>query len=254
MPEKHYNIHYLEGTALVLKNIKENSYKPFAGIEEGFILDLGCGPGIDAINIAKILGQQVKVTGIDHDPVMIDKAKASAQVVPNVDFILSEAYPVPFDDQSVDGARAERLLQHLKEPAALVAEAYRVLRPGSPFVIVETDWSSLSFYNADISTAKKVNDYLTGRKVNNGAVARETSNLLKGSHFKNISLEVYPFVVRSFQEIFTYLLIDQSLTEMKDKGYMTEDEHAAFIKDLEEAEASGYFVCTINLIIASAVK
>lgn len=254
MAEKHYNINYLEGTALVLKNLKENSYKPFLGINSGIVLDLGCGTGIDAINLAKALGPEVKVKGIDHDSVMIGKAIDSSAGVQNVEFLVAEAHPIPYEDASARGARAERLLQHLKEPDKLIRDVYRVLQPGSPFVIVETDWSSMSFYNNDPAVAGKVNAYLTEKKVNKGAVARELTWNLKASGFQDIALEVFPFVVRSVQEIFAYLLIDQSLREMQGKNLLSQSEYEQFLQDLEDAEKGNYFACTLNLIIASAVK
>ena len=254
MPEKHYNINYLEGTALILKNIKENSYKPFTAVKEGKVVDLGCGPGIDAINLSSLLGEKVHVTGIDHDPVMIEKARSSASGVSNIDFVIAEAYPVPFEDEAIEGARAERLLQHLQEPEVLTKEVYRVLKPEGSFVVVETDWSSLSFYNADRTTAGKVNEYLTDKKVKNGAVARQLTGLLHASGFKDITLEIYPFVVRSVREIYAYLLIDQSLKEMLDKGFLSASEYNSFVHSLEEAESKGFFSCTLNLVIASGKK
>lgn len=254
MSEKHYNINYLEGTALVLKSLKENSYKPFQHIKEGRILDLGCGTGIDAINLATVLGPNVSVTGIDHDAAMIEKARASAKDVQNIEFRVAEVYPIAQQDSSAQGARAERLLQHLKEPAELIKDVYRVLEPEAPFVIVETDWSSLTFYNNDPVVAKKVSAYLTDQKVNNGAVARELTYGLKTAGFRDISFEVFPFVVKTVQEIFAYLLIDQSLQEMREKGLLTPGEYELFMEDLLSAEAGTYFACTLNLVIASAVK
>lgn len=254
MSEKHYNINYLEGTALVLKSLKENSYKPFQHIKEGRIIDLGCGTGIDAINLATVLGPDVSVTGIDHDASMIEKARASSKDLQNIGFKVAEVCPIAEHDSSVQGARAERLLQHLKEPASLINEVYRILEPEAPFVIVETDWSSLTFYNNDPVAAKKVSTYLTDQKVNKGAVARELTHGLRAAGFKDISFEVFPFVVKTVQEIFAYLLIDQSLLEMREKGLLTPQEYELFMEDLQRAESGKYFVCTLNLVIASAVK
>ncbi len=254
MSDKHYGISYLEGTASVLKNLKEYSYNSFRHIPQGAILELGCGTGFDAVNLANLLGSGVKVTGIDHDPQMIEKAKASGIDTLNVDFILSEVNPIPFDGSSLDGVRTERLIQHLSEPIQVINEIYRVLKPGRPLVIVETDWGSLSFYNADIDIEKKVNRYLTREKVNNGAAAKQLTGYLENAGFRNIRLEIFPFVLKSLKDAFTYLLIDQSLAEMKSSGELSNEEFTAFTFSLQRADAGNYFACSINLVVISAEK
>ncbi|RXF71707.1 methyltransferase domain-containing protein [Arcticibacter tournemirensis] len=254
MSDKHYDISYLEGTASILKKLKEYSYNPFTAILKGTVLELGCGTGIDAINLGNLLGKEVKIVGIDHDSRMIDKAISAAADNENVEFILSEASPIPFEDATLSGIRTERLIQHLKEPQKVINEAYRVLKPGQPLVIVETDWSNLSFYNADTAIEGKVSRYLTDEKINNGRAARQLTGYLEKAEFKNIKLEVFPFVLKSLKEVFTYLLIDQSLTEMKSKGYLNAEEYDSFIASLQRADSNHYFACSMNLVVASALK
>lgn len=254
MSEKHYDINYLEGTATVLKKLKERSYNPFLTISDGTIIDLGCGTGADAINLAKLLGDKVTVTGIDHDPQMIEKAVTSAGGIQNINFILSEAASIPFTDSSVAGVRTERLIQHLKEPQKTFHDIYRILKPEHPLVIVETDWYNLSFYNIDIQTEAKVNYYLTHKKINNGTAARELTRNLENTGFRNIRLEIFPFVLKSLNEINMYLLIDQSLKEMKDLGHLTTDEYNSLLSSMERADSGGYFACSINLVVVSALK
>lgn len=254
MADKHYDIGYLEGTASVLKNLKEYSYNPFTTIGQGQILDIGCGTGADAINLASLAGPGVKVTGIDHDPLMIGKAKDSAAGIENIEFILSEVYPLPFKEAAVDGVRTERLIQHLKEPQMTIDDVYRVLKPGSPFVITETDWANLSFYNTESIIEKKVSYYLTEKKINNGWAARQLTTYLERAGFNHIKLEIFPFVLRSLNEIFTYLLIDQSLAEMSNLGYLGTEEADALHESLKRADQNNYFACSINLVVASALK
>ncbi|RYE13639.1 MAG: methyltransferase domain-containing protein [Rickettsiales bacterium] len=125
MQTKHYTINYLEKTGSFLKNLKEISYLPFKDLQEGIVLDLGCGTGADVINLAQITQNRVKVIGIDHDPILIDKALSnSASDSTDVEFILSEVYSIPFENNSIVGIRAERLLQHLIEPEKLIKEVY----------------------------------------------------------------------------------------------------------------------------------
>src|ERR1700761_8629483 len=105
MSNKHYNISYLEDTGRFLKTLKEQSYQPFSNISAGTIIDLGCGTGMDVSNMGKMIGESVKVVGIDHDENMLHKGRTSYADQQNIEFIQTEASEIPFESESIDGLR-----------------------------------------------------------------------------------------------------------------------------------------------------
>jgi ubiquinone/menaquinone biosynthesis C-methylase UbiE len=253
MANKHYNISYLEETGKVLKDLKRQSYSPFIAFNKGTVIDMGCGTGFDVVNMAS-LNNKVKVIGIDHDPVMIEKATASASAAPNAQFILCEADDTPYKDGSVDGLRAERLIQHLEQPEKVIREMYRILKKDHPLLIVETDWRSLSLYNENVDIEEKLNRYLTREKVNNGSAARKLNSYLRDNKFRDIQIEIFPFVVKSLKEANEYLWIGYILKEMEEKKYIDQQEYSLFKSSLEEADKKNYFACSINLVVVSCIK
>lgn len=254
MSQKHYDISYLEDTAKLLGNLKKHSYEPFQQLSTGTIADLGCGTGIDAINMAKSLNPEVKVIGLDHDPQMIEKATASSEDIENVEFVLSEVYPLTYEDSAFAGLRAERLLQHLKNTETVIDEMHRVLAVDAPLVIVETDWQSLSFYNGDAATQKKITTYLTEEKINNGLAAKKLTTYLGQAGFRKIGLEIFPFVLRTYKEACDYIWIDRIVNEMSEKNYISGIECETFISTLKDADAQQHFGCAINIVVASCIK
>jgi SAM-dependent methyltransferase len=84
MDTKHYGAGYLMDTGDFLKQLKIHSYTPFNTIKEGVVVDLGCGTGMDAINLANMLGHNVLVVGLDHDKALIEHAKTSSVEVINL--------------------------------------------------------------------------------------------------------------------------------------------------------------------------
>jgi ubiquinone/menaquinone biosynthesis C-methylase UbiE len=254
MAEKHYDINYLQNSRRLLLNLKEASYTYFNEIDKGIIIDLGCGAGKDVIELAKTIGKNAKVIGVDHDPIMLEQGVNDAQDINNVEFILSEAYPLPFANEAIAGLRTERVIQHLKEPQIVSDEIYRILKPGSPFVIIETDWHSLSFYTEFTEVQKSVNKYLTDTKINNGFAARKLTGYLKTSKFRNIKFEIHPFVLGTLEEANEYLWVEKMVKEAAEKGYITNDEHCHFYSALQQADNEHYFACSINLVVASCIK
>jgi SAM-dependent methyltransferase len=90
------------------------------------VLDLGCRSG--AFTRHFLEGNDV--VGVDVDRAALEKAHALGieTVAANVED------PLPFDDQSFEAVVAGELLEHVRFPDALVAEAERVLRPAGVFV------------------------------------------------------------------------------------------------------------------------
>lgn len=85
----------------------------------GRLLDVGCGSGWLAQHFADY-------TGLDGSP---DAVEVAAQAGRNVS-LHDVAEPLPAADASFDGVVLKDLLEHVADPAAVVAEALRVLRPG----------------------------------------------------------------------------------------------------------------------------
>ncbi|WP_118952975.1 methyltransferase domain-containing protein [Taibaiella helva] len=249
-----YNISYLEQTTQVLAQLKQQSYEPFRKINTGRIADIGCGTGTDVLNLAQLLGNTVQVTGVDTAEEMIAQARSTAKQQTNADFIQATAGQLPFKDNELSGLRNERLIQHLTDAPAAFSEFYRVLSPQSPVVCVETAWSSIAFYNGDTSVGFRLRDYLGNGNVNNGAAAVKLLDYLTEAGFRAPGIEVYPFVLRSLDQVVQMLRTDHALLMMQEKGLISEEEHNSFKQALEDADRNRYFACSINLVVATAIK
>lgn len=69
---------------------------------------------------------------------------ASISRAEGLPFVLADVTSLPFASASVDVVRAKELIEHLVNPAPMLLEAYRVLRPGGILIIhVPTHFSAL---------------------------------------------------------------------------------------------------------------
>jgi SAM-dependent methyltransferase len=94
----------------------------FAGANSGHrVLDLGCGTGGYAARLAES-GHQV--VGADTNPEYVITARGLG--VPGV--LVGEAPALPFPHGTFDTVLLIEVLEHVSQPAALVAEAVRVTR------------------------------------------------------------------------------------------------------------------------------
>lgn len=93
------------------------------------VLDVGCGAGF-LTNYLSLQG--FDVTGVDLSQSSLDVAKRYDETK-RVQYLLADAYKLPFADGSFDVVCAMDILEHVDDPAQLISEASRVLTPGGRF-------------------------------------------------------------------------------------------------------------------------
>jgi SAM-dependent methyltransferase len=99
---------------------------------EGDVVDIGCGAG----NVVRAIAESrpdLRVHGVDVSAAALEVARRAA---PGLDFLLAPAESLPFKDGSMSAVSMLDVLEHLKDPAAVLHEIHRVLRPGGLFHIV----------------------------------------------------------------------------------------------------------------------
>ena len=101
------------------------------------VLDLGSGAGIDCFLASREVGESGRVIGVDMTPEMIERARRNAAEggYSNVEFRLGEIEHLPVADGSVDVIISNCVLNLSAQKGQVLAEAYRVLRPGGRLVV-----------------------------------------------------------------------------------------------------------------------
>jgi ArsR family transcriptional regulator len=96
--------------------------------------DLGCGTGQVSESLAPFVR---RVVSVDSSAAMLGAAHARLGGVPNVEVRAGELEALPIADGELDSALLFLVLHYVAEPAAALAEARRVLRPGGTLLVVD---------------------------------------------------------------------------------------------------------------------
>jgi arsenite methyltransferase len=101
------------------------------------VLDLGSGGGIDVILSAKRVGPAGKAYGLDMTDEMLALARENQKKagIENVEFLKGAIENVPLPDNSVDVIISNCVINLSGDKDRVLAEAFRVLKPGGRFAI-----------------------------------------------------------------------------------------------------------------------
>ncbi len=91
-------------------------------------VDVGCGPGRLAIEIAR-RRPGMKVVAVDLSPTMVRIAGRNGRDLPNLEVRCENAARMSAADGSADMIVSAESMHHWRQPVAVLDEFYRVLRP-----------------------------------------------------------------------------------------------------------------------------
>jgi len=116
------------------------------------VADVGTGTGFVAAGIAP---RVARVIGIDISERILDVARSNLDElgIDNVELREGDITALPIPDDSVDAAFANMVLHHAEDPAAMLTEMARVVRPGGVVAIcdeAEHPWEWMREEHADI--------------------------------------------------------------------------------------------------------
>jgi ubiquinone/menaquinone biosynthesis C-methylase UbiE len=133
-------IWYLDQTTRAESGMKHYAMAAHAlRAPSGFVLDVGCGVGHD---LALLASAGMDPVGIDPSATLL--GVASERGAGSYPLLRAEGEALPFRDESITGARIERVLMHVVDPTIVLEELVRCLRPGALLTIFEPNWADFT--------------------------------------------------------------------------------------------------------------
>lgn len=104
------------------------AFAHFAGVAPGMrVLDVGCGPGALAVELARIIGA-AGVGGVDPSQEYVEACRVRVR---GADVRLGAAEDLPFGDCTFEAVLAQLVVQVLDDPPRAALEMLRVAAPGA---------------------------------------------------------------------------------------------------------------------------
>ena len=117
-----------------------NNPQPFVDLKEGeYVLDLGCGAGLDLYFYAKAAGETGMAYGVDISEEMVNKAKDNMRAtgITNAEIVCGHSDKLPFSDGFFDIVASNGIYNLSPDKEKVMREVFRVLKPGGRTVFSE---------------------------------------------------------------------------------------------------------------------
>ena len=138
-----------DSAARWLREVQTAALAALALNENDVLLDLGCGTGAAVRDAAP---RVLRAVGFDVSPGMIAQARARAEGVGNVEFVVGDVSgPLPFDDGAFSAVVCTTAFHHFPRPRDTVAEIERVLATPGRVVIADANRRHPAVFAVDLA-------------------------------------------------------------------------------------------------------
>jgi ubiquinone/menaquinone biosynthesis C-methylase UbiE len=254
--QKAVDSRYLHLAAEHLRQDKERTYS-WMHLQPGYsVLDVGCGPGIDTIALAGLVGPTGKVVGVDYSMDMIAEATKKAEQAGCASWchhLQADATSLPFEANSFDACRSERVLLHVSSPARVFAEMVRVTRPGGWIVVLDTDWGTFSIHTPERELERRFTRFVA-EQYTNGYIGRELSSLFRQQQLEEITIEAHPQWLTNYPLTRTAALLETYAQQALASGSFSEGEIQRLMESFQQLDTQGAFFAHLMMVLVAGRK
>jgi len=166
---------------------------------------------------------------------------------------VGDAQRLPFESESFDGCRGERVLQHVLDPDRAVGEIARVLKGGGRLALMEPDWEGLLIEGSDPELSGAIwRNHLGGAR--QPRVGRRLRTLLMQSGLVDIQLEAATGLITDLDLAARQFDFARASSEAAKAGLVSQQEAARWLDELQDAARDGRFLCTALSFRAAGQK
>lgn len=245
-------VRYLDETRAsdFFQDIKRRSYALLDLKPGDAVCDIGCGTGDDVLALAAIVGPSGRALGIDASQTMIDEARgrASAAGVAG-EFQRMDVQHLDLPNESFDGVRLERLLQHVPDPSEALIEVVRIAKPGARIVIWEADLDLFVIDAPDYETSQSMTRFVRDG-FRQGGIGHELYRRLLDLGLSDVQSTPLMRNLTDLAPVENAFDLRASTRRAIDAGLLSEQQATAWYDYLIDADRAGRFFGAVGGFLA----
>jgi ubiquinone/menaquinone biosynthesis C-methylase UbiE len=202
------------------------------------VLDIGCGPGYLAEELAKATGPKGTVFGVDLSEPLINTAIAKN----DKDWLRYEhadATDLPCEDASFDVVVSTQVAEYVPDIEKFCSEVYRVLKPGGRALILATDWDAVSWYSRNPERMDRVMRAFAPHCADS-RLPRTLRTRLANADLKLDGVSYFPILnIDRYEGCYGEGIVPFIVAYVKDHSDISEEELQAWVAEQDQLDVEG---------------
>lgn len=216
------------------------------------IIDIGCGGGHLLKLLAKSIGPNGLVYGLDPSKDQIAQAKIKCADFKNVFLLNSSATEIDLDDASCDIVTSTQTLEYIPTVDAALSECSRILKQYGGFINISILWDHFRFFGAEKKLNERIHDAFRAH-CSHQMLPMELPGKLKKLGYRHIKHKSLPFMItardqnspaRYTEEVISAFVLEQGIDQSEVNEWR---------EQLMKAEKEGRFGFTSYPVLTMAI-
>lgn len=216
------------------------------------IADIGCGNGLLTLELARTLGGEGNVVGIDPSEDMRNAAVTRCADCPNVEILSGTVTDLPLDTASADKAVSLQVFEYLDDLPGAVAEIKRILKPGGKLVVGDMHWDTITWFSDQPDRMAAMLKTWDGHLVER-CVPAVLPQILREAGYRVDSMTAVPFASTTLHpDGLANMLIHLMKPYAAAKGPFSKEDTEAWAEEQVQLAKSGRFFFSITHFVTTA--
>ena len=220
-------------------------------------LDVGCGPGFLACELAAEVAPPGRIVAIDTSSHSIDATASRAEkrgLAGILKVQVGDAASLEFPDDTFDFVVGTQVYCYVSDVGRAIREAARVLRKGGRLVVLDTDWDYCAWRSSDAALTRRMVAARGARQFAHAHLPRELHGLFLGAGLTLADAQVFSMIETRYDpDLFGVESIHGTCEAALEDGVPAAD-IAAWERDLRARHADGEWFFCLNRFIFTATK
>jgi len=220
-------------------------------------VEIGCGPGALLHDLARCVGPEGKVFGIEpqHTFAATARSRMSEAGLSNWEVLEVAGDHTMLPDGGADACIEHTVLIHLAECQArnTVREMLRIAKPGARVICADHDADTWTIDHPDRDITRRVIQFNSDQRFADGWRGRQLRRMLSEAGAEDVNVE--PYVHKDCEpDSYLFKLATRISDAALSAQFITAEEHAHWAAGLSALAESGHFFSTINFNICTGAK